>query len=348
MMPKATCRPGARARRVVAAPSRASGMWISASSISAALTRLLTSVRVGQAELEEDRVDVLLDGALGEEQRLGDRGVALALGDLAEHLALARRQLVERRVLGAAARVYQRLDDLGVDHRPAVGDGADRGRQLGAVVHALLEQVGAAVGALARAARARRSGSENWLSTTTPISGWRVAQLGGEPDAVVGVRRRHADVGEHDVGALAVARRRAATAGRRPLRRPRRRGRSSSSCWTPSRTIRLSSPSATRDRHQHDPRSRRGEVGITRTGWCAPLSPPASGANVGRGGGMSAPIRIATVDDQRPFLDAARALVSGMPEFELVGESEDGEGALHLVHATRSRHGAARRAHVRA
>ena len=45
----------------------------------------------GEAELGEDRVDVLLDRALGQHQRLGDGGVALALRDLAEHLELARR-----------------------------------------------------------------------------------------------------------------------------------------------------------------------------------------------------------------------------------------------------------------
>jgi DNA-binding NarL/FixJ family response regulator len=47
---------------------------------------------------------------------------------------------------------------------------------------------------------------------------------------------------------------------------------------------------------------------------------------------MAEPIRIVTVDDQRPFREAARALVSGTPGFELVGESEDGEGALRVVH----------------
>jgi DNA-binding NarL/FixJ family response regulator len=46
---------------------------------------------------------------------------------------------------------------------------------------------------------------------------------------------------------------------------------------------------------------------------------------------MSPPIRIATVDDQRPFREAARALVTAMPDFELVGESADGEEALRLV-----------------
>jgi DNA-binding NarL/FixJ family response regulator len=47
---------------------------------------------------------------------------------------------------------------------------------------------------------------------------------------------------------------------------------------------------------------------------------------------MSQTIRVVTVDDQRPFRDAARALVGSTPGFELVGESEDGEGALRLVH----------------
>ena len=46
---------------------------------------------------------------------------------------------------------------------------------------------------------------------------------------------------------------------------------------------------------------------------------------------MSAPIRIATADDHPPFRDAARALLTAMPDFELVGESADGEAALRLV-----------------
>jgi DNA-binding NarL/FixJ family response regulator len=44
------------------------------------------------------------------------------------------------------------------------------------------------------------------------------------------------------------------------------------------------------------------------------------------------PIRVVTVDDQAPFLEAARALVAHTPHFELVGESTDGAGALRLVH----------------
>ena len=135
------------------------GSVSSDSSISAAFTRLLTSSASARPELQKIALMCFSTARLVRNERLGDRRVALALGDLGEHLALARRQLVERRALAPrAARVDERLDDLRVDHRAAVGDRADRRRQLGAVVHALLEQVGAAVGAVARAARARSAG----------------------------------------------------------------------------------------------------------------------------------------------------------------------------------------------
>src|SRR6478609_10075335 len=55
------------------------------------LHALADVLRAGEAELGEDRVDVLLDGALGQHERLGDRRVALALRHLGEHLALTRR-----------------------------------------------------------------------------------------------------------------------------------------------------------------------------------------------------------------------------------------------------------------
>src|SRR5829696_1570600 len=57
---------------------------------------------LGERELGEDRVGVLLDRALGEEEGGGDRGVALALRHLAEDLELARGEGAERRVLRAA------------------------------------------------------------------------------------------------------------------------------------------------------------------------------------------------------------------------------------------------------
>jgi DNA-binding NarL/FixJ family response regulator len=41
--------------------------------------------------------------------------------------------------------------------------------------------------------------------------------------------------------------------------------------------------------------------------------------------------RVVTVDDQALFLDAARAIVAGVPGFELAGETTDGAAALGLV-----------------
>ena len=53
----------------------------------------------------------------------GDRRVGAALGHQREHLALARRELVQRAVAGAAAR-GQLGDDLAVERGAAVGDPA--------------------------------------------------------------------------------------------------------------------------------------------------------------------------------------------------------------------------------
>ncbi len=43
-----------------------------------------------QAELREQRVDVLLDGSFREHQRLGNAGVVLALRDFGQHIEFAR------------------------------------------------------------------------------------------------------------------------------------------------------------------------------------------------------------------------------------------------------------------
>jgi DNA-binding NarL/FixJ family response regulator len=42
-------------------------------------------------------------------------------------------------------------------------------------------------------------------------------------------------------------------------------------------------------------------------------------------------VRVLTVDDQAVFREAARALVSMTPGFEIVGESADGETAVELA-----------------
>jgi hypothetical protein len=71
-------------------------------------------------------VDHFLDRARAEEQRLGDRRVVLPLCHLAQHVQLPRRQLVERRLLGAGLVGHEGLDHARVDHGAAGRHGLDR------------------------------------------------------------------------------------------------------------------------------------------------------------------------------------------------------------------------------
>src|SRR5437870_9180656 len=82
------------------------------------------------SELEEDRVDHLLDRRLGEEERLRDRGVVLPLGHLAQDVVLPWRQLCERRLLWTRPLRDERLDDLGIDHRAAGSDRLNSAHEL--------------------------------------------------------------------------------------------------------------------------------------------------------------------------------------------------------------------------
>src|SRR4051794_7500063 len=68
-----------------------------------------------QPELAEDARDVLLDRPLGDDELTRDRGVRAALGHVPEHLALTRREAVQRVVRAAAAQ--QRRDDLRIERR---------------------------------------------------------------------------------------------------------------------------------------------------------------------------------------------------------------------------------------
>ena len=70
-------------------------------------------VRGWQVELGEDRRDVLLDGAVGDDERAGDRRVGPALGHQAQHLPLPGREPVE---WVAAAPGEQLGNDLGIEH----------------------------------------------------------------------------------------------------------------------------------------------------------------------------------------------------------------------------------------
>src|SRR6516165_523283 len=75
----------------------------------------MVAVTGRQPELGEDVVDVLLDRATADHERVGDCGVGPALGHEGEYLALARSELAER--VTAAG---QQLDhDLGVERAAA-------------------------------------------------------------------------------------------------------------------------------------------------------------------------------------------------------------------------------------
>ena len=111
-----------------------------------ASTRRCPAAPGRELELGEDARDVALDHALAHAEAVGDRLVGLALGHAPEHLALARRELVER-ALGAAAVEHPR-HDLGIERRAALPDLAHRVGERVAVGHAVLEQVADALGAL--------------------------------------------------------------------------------------------------------------------------------------------------------------------------------------------------------
>jgi hypothetical protein len=151
----------------------------------------------GHAELEEDVRDVLLDRVRGDHQHLGDALVRAALGHQPQHLALARRQSLQRIVAALAAEHVR--DDGGVEHRSARGDPADRVGEQGEVGHAVLEQVADALGAVAdqvdRVALLRVLAEHEHADL-----GVLGADLERRPQPVVGVVGRHLDVDDRDVG----------------------------------------------------------------------------------------------------------------------------------------------------
>ena len=127
--------------------------------------------------------------------------IRVALG---EDSLIVREGLCRLLALDAAAGGDERFDHFGVDHGAAGGDGVDGGHQLGAVVDAFLEQVGAAVGAVVEQ-RERVAGVGELAEDHDADLRMGPAQFGGEADALIGVGRRHADVGQHDVGPLLLA-----------------------------------------------------------------------------------------------------------------------------------------------
>ena len=153
-------------------------------------------VRV-EAELGEDRVDVLAHRAFGDHQGRRDLRVGPALGHQREHVAFPLGQGVQR---VPAAPAHQELcHHLGVERGAARGHPAQRVEELGHVGHPVLEQIADAAGV-----RRQQVGGVPLLHVLRQHEDGDVRPLGadhqGRPDALVGVRRGHPDVGDHQVG----------------------------------------------------------------------------------------------------------------------------------------------------
>ena len=217
---------------------------------------------LGQAELREQRVDVLLDRPLGEDRATRrprrcclpwaisastsrSRGVRWSSGDSG----------------GLARAGHQRLDHLGVDDRAAAGDLADGVRRAARGRTPAPSAGTPGPPSRSRAASRAYAGSTYWRQHDDAEARVVPAERGGGPDALVGAGRRHADVGEHDVGRVGVDRGHqlvvVARRGRRPRRRPGRRG-----AWPPP-PARGSSP-------RPPPRGSSSVPEASWPGWVAP------------------------------------------------------------------------------
>ena len=101
---------------------------------------------LGQVELDEDPVDMPLDGAFRDLQQVGDGGVATPFGDQRKDLPLAGGELLDPRI--AAAERDQLVDDPRVDERTPGDDLSQRSRQLVLVPDTFLQEVSALAGAV--------------------------------------------------------------------------------------------------------------------------------------------------------------------------------------------------------
>ena len=97
-----------------------------------------------EAEFVVDVGDVPDHGLAGQAELFGDGGVAAALGHQRQHLALAGGEPAHG--VKAAATGQHDRDDLGVEHRAAVGYPASVGAEAVHVRHPLLEQVADSTG----------------------------------------------------------------------------------------------------------------------------------------------------------------------------------------------------------
>ena len=233
-----------RVRRAAAAVRRGGQARRAATCASTASTRRWASSPSGTSSLISTWRTCASTVRSLRNRRLAIAGVRQALGHQLEHLALARRSArrADRRRAGRAAR-----DDLRVERRAAAATRSRGVEELADVEHAVLEQVAEA--AERRRARPRGVVSMCWESTSTPTLGVRVLDLARRAGALVGVRRRHADVEHDEVGPLAgdggrAARRRrpaTATTSWPPSANSRARP-SRSSTWSSAITTRMAAP----------------------------------------------------------------------------------------------------------
>jgi EmrB/QacA subfamily drug resistance transporter len=96
-----------------------------------------------QAQLHQDAADVLFHGPLGHPELAANAGVRQAFGHQRQHLALARRQRIQR-VIGAPGR-DELLDEQRIHHRAPPHDPVERLDEVGHVGDPALEQVAAAL-----------------------------------------------------------------------------------------------------------------------------------------------------------------------------------------------------------
>ena len=161
----------------------------------------------GQPELEEDRVDVLLDRALGQEELLGDRLVGLALRDLGEDLALARREvapaarsLARVRAAMSASTTFESTTDPPEATARSAATSCARSETRSFRRYARPSEP-------CSSSASAYCGVAYWLTTTTPMSGWVSRSRLAIAIPSASSRRRHPDVGEHRVRRLRVDRR---------------------------------------------------------------------------------------------------------------------------------------------
>jgi hypothetical protein len=151
---------------------------------------------LGQPELSEDVVHVLLDGSLRHPQLMGDPGVRTSLGHQREHLPLPRAEHVER--ILDAARGDKLLDERRIDDRAALDDPIDGVDELLDVGHPALQEIAAALAARQQVHRVidlHVGGEEEdrRLRKLLPDHACRFEAFGRVP-------RRHSDVDDREVG----------------------------------------------------------------------------------------------------------------------------------------------------